>query len=223
MISNWMSKNISNFHKEILDEKRQVVFSLLKEHFPDFILGGGTAIALQLNNRKSYDFDFFLSDPVPRKLLRKINEVFLGYDIRPSVDSPDELSLILNEDIKISFVYFPFPALHDCVSGGGMKFFDLRDLASNKAYAIGRRGVWRDYVDMFFLIKSGLTLEAIIFETKKRFGGNFDEKLFLEQLVYFNDLGPFDVECIGEKCEQKGIEDFFIQCVRQFLEKDSVG
>ena len=212
-----MSSNISNFHKEILDEKRQVVFSLLEKNFPTFVLGGGTAIALQIKHRKSYDFDFFLIEPVPKKLLSKINELFSTYQVRPVVDNSDELSLLLDEEIKLSFIYFPFPALHDCVGEGTMKLFDLRDLASNKAYAIGRRGVWRDYVDVFFLLKSGLKIDEIITETKKRFGGNFDEKLFLEQLVYFADLGTFEVDWFGEKVSQAEIENFFVQLVRDFV------
>ena len=173
-----MNNDISQFHKEILDEKRQVVFALLEKNFPNFVLGGGTAIALQLRHRKSYDFDFFLADPVSKKLLNKINSLFSAYQVRPVVDTADELSVILDDEIKLSFIYFPFPALHDRVGDETMKLFDLQDLGSNKAYAIGRRGVWRDYVDVFFLLKNGLKFEDMLSETKRRFGETSTKNFF---------------------------------------------
>ena len=212
-----MNNDISHVHKEILDEKRQVVFSLLERNFPKFVLAGETAIALQIKHRKSYDFDFFLADPVSKKLLNKINGLFSAYQVRPVVDTSDELSVILDGEIKLSFIYFPFPALHEYVGDETMRLFDVRDLASNKAYAIGRRGVWRDYVDVFFLLKNSLKFEEILLETKQRFGGNFDEKLFLQQLVYFADLGAFEVDWIDEKISQTEIESFFVQLVTDFV------
>ena len=52
---------------------------------------------------------------------------------------------------------------------------------------LGRRATWRDYVDIFFLIKK-FSLDSIIKNSQKKFKGEFSEKLFLEQLVYFDDL-----------------------------------
>jgi len=67
--------------------------------------------------------------------------------------------------------------------------FDIRDLATAKAYAIGKRGVWRDYFDVYFLLKSGeLDLKRLLKMSKKRYGSLFSEKLFLEQLCYFDDI-----------------------------------
>jgi len=44
------------------------------------------------------------------------------------------------------------------------------DLASNKVHTIGRRGEWKDYVDLFFLLKQGrLNIQRMIKETEKRF------------------------------------------------------
>jgi hypothetical protein len=142
--------------------------------------------------------------------------------VRPTVDNSDELSVVVDGEIKISFIYFPFTPLHKLLDIGKIKIFNINDLASNKAYAIGRRGVWRDYVDIFFLLKSGLKLFEIIKETKKRFSGNFDEKLFLQQLIYFDDLGILNVDFIEKKYSIEEIKEFLIEKTRNFSEKDFV-
>ena len=54
-----MSENTSKIHLEILDEKRQEVFLKLQPILKDFTLGGGTALALQIKQRQSFDFDFW--------------------------------------------------------------------------------------------------------------------------------------------------------------------
>ena len=57
-----MTTNISKIRLESLDKPRQ---DLLNRLIPilagDFILGGGTALTIQINHRQSFDFDFFSS------------------------------------------------------------------------------------------------------------------------------------------------------------------
>lgn len=189
---------MSKFYFEIFDKTREEVFGKLSEFKKIGILSGGTAISLQLGGRLSYDFDIFTSKPISRKLLVKVIEVF-GKSIQKLADSPSELSFLTPQKIKISFVHFPFPHLYPPVKTKSIFLFNLKDLASNKAYVIGRRGEYRDYVDIFFLLKSGLELRKIAAETEKRFGGAFSERLFLEQLAYFEDLHDFEIDFLKEK------------------------
>jgi hypothetical protein len=51
-----------------------------------------------------------------------------------------------------------------------------------------RRSKWKDYVDLYFIIKSGISLKKIISRAEKIFGNNFNEKIFRSQLSYFKDL-----------------------------------
>lgn len=184
------------------------MFKRLKEFKNVGDLAGGTAIALLLGHRFSYDFDIFTSKKIPRKLLKKAIEIF-GKDIKKLVDSSAEFSFLTATKIRISFVHFPFPALHRCVKTKSISIFDLRDLASNKAYVIGRRGEYRDYVDMFFMLKKGLKLKKIIKEAEKRFKGAFSERLFLEQLVYFDDLKDFRIDFLDKQYTPEQIQQFF--------------
>ena len=98
--------------------------------------------------------------------------------------------------------------------------FDIRDLATAKAYAIGRRGVWRDYFDVYFLLKSGeFDLDRLLKMSKKRYGSLFSEKLFLEQLCYFDDIKDYSIEWVkGQgKVGEEEVKEYLIKVVSEFV------
>ena len=57
-----------------------------------------------------------------------------------------------------------------------------------KAYALGRRSKWKDYVDLFFLLSAHFTISDLTTEATAIFGDLFSEKLFRSQLCYFDDI-----------------------------------
>lgn len=116
-----------------------------------------------------------------------------------------------------TFLYYYFPPLHPLVKIDPINLFDLRDLATDKAATIGRRGLWRDYVDLFFLIKDAyVKFPTVIAEAQKRFGADFAPKLFLEQLCYFDDIHDFTVEFIKERYIPNQIKSFFEKTVSEY-------
>jgi hypothetical protein len=64
----------------------------------------------------------------------------------------------------------------------------LLSLAAMKAFALGRRAKWKDYVDLYFIIKDFYSITEIAAEANKIYGTLFSEKLFRTQLTYFNDV-----------------------------------
>jgi hypothetical protein len=65
---------------------------------------------------------------------------------------------------------------------------DLVTLAAMKAFALGGRAKWKDYVDLYFLLMDHIGLQQIIDKAKSIFGTSFTEKLFREQLSFFKDM-----------------------------------
>ena len=65
---------------------------------------------------------------------------------------------------------------------------ELLQLAAMKAYALGRRSKWKDYVDLYFLLQNHFTIEEISKEATKLFGELYSEKMFRSQLSYFDDI-----------------------------------
>ena len=139
-----------------------------------------------------------------------------GDKIKIIVNQPTELSFLTEKQIKISFIYFPFKPIHPLVKTQNFDLFNLKDMASNKAYTVGRRGEYRDYVDLFFLLKSGLKLRNIIKDAQKRFAGGFSERLFLEQLTYLDDLKDKKVDFIKQSFSEKEITDFLKNQIEQY-------
>jgi len=56
--------------KEILTDNQIKLLPLLKSFSKDYVLVGGTAIALYLGHRRSIDFDLFTSQKIKRKSIK---------------------------------------------------------------------------------------------------------------------------------------------------------
>jgi len=96
----------------------------------------------------------------------------------------------------------------------------LDDLIANKAYTIGRRGTWRDYVDLFFALKWKInSLETVIKNAKKKFKAEFNDRLFLDQLVYYGDFKVVPIKFLKESYSEKEIKSFLEEEVRKYLKK----
>jgi predicted nucleotidyltransferase component of viral defense system len=188
-----MNKNISNIHLEILDDGRRRLFEKLASCSAGFILGGGTALALQLKHRKSFDFDFFSELPIQKSLLEKISHTLKVKNV--SIDTRSELTFFTQEEVKITFLHYSFKSIYSPAAlENGMFIFPTEQIAIHKSYTIGRRGEYRDYYDLFMILKHKyMNLGKIISDAKDTYGSIFDEKIFLEQLVYFKDMTNFEI------------------------------
>lgn len=206
----------------ILDEDRRKIFSLLKEFQNYGFLAGGTALALQIRHRYSYDFDIFCHKEISPRLIEKCRKRFSI--LKVLVNSPDEFTFVTMSHVKVTFLYYPFTFHGKMVaSREGLPLLNILDIASAKAYALNRRGNFRDYVDLYFLIRFfDISLEKIIENAEKVFDSLFSSKLFLGQLVYTEDLDADEVKSIQyieKKIAPQTIFEFFITKVKAFQKK----
>jgi predicted nucleotidyltransferase component of viral defense system len=174
-------------HKEILTENQLKLLPLLNDFSKDYILVGGTAIALHLGHRQSVDFDLFS----PKRIRRKSIKNYLiqkKYPVNELIkEEEDQIHFIIN-DVKVTFFQYPF-VINDLIDFNRIiKIPSLINLAAMKAYALGGRGKWKDYVDLFFLLKDHFTLDEITEKANQLFGEVFNGKLFREQISYFEDI-----------------------------------
>ena len=174
------------FHKEILNDKQIELLPLIGEFKREYYLVGGTAIALYLGHRRSIDYDLFKYSTLNRKKnLDKIQSH--GYKPIVSWNVVDQMNLIVNE-VKLTFFQYPFQIKADNVYNSIIRIPDLLDLAAMKAYALGRRSKWKDYVDLYFLTKEKFSLDEISCRAISIYGDLFSDKLFRSQLSYFEDI-----------------------------------
>ncbi len=172
-------------HDEILLEAQRKLLPLVKRFSPQFGLVGGTAIALHIGHRRSIDFDLFTLKDFDAEEIRRI--IRLEHTIEHVfIENPNELTILV-DGVKMTFFKYPFPILFSVALEGVIQIPDLITLAAMKAYALGKRAKWKDYVDLYFIFKK-FSLRAVVEETKRTYSGEFNEKLFREQLAYFKDI-----------------------------------
>lgn len=202
---------MSELFLDTLDKNRLTVFKKLVNFKDIGVLGGGTAIALQINHRRSFDFDIFLNEPIKENLLTKAHKIF-GPGCVQTLNITDQINLVTPENVSVTFFYDSAPSLFPVIKTKPIDLMNLRDLASNKAVTIGFRGKWRDYVDVYFLLREKKTsLKEIISVSQKRRGLEFSTRLFLQQLTYFDDLTDYTIDFIGSPVSPEEIKNFISQ------------
>lgn len=202
---------MSLIHLEILDEARKTVLTNLKFLQREARLGGGTALALQIVHRQSYDFDLFFDREINRDHLLKLQKHF-GVE-KVILNTSNQISVITKSSVNITLLYYPFHAIFNPVITEYIDVLSIKDIAFDKAYTIGRRAVWRDYVDIFFILKNNyISLEEII--NNHKFGVEFNPKLFLEQLIYFDDITITPITYIKDEITPDEIKRFLFSKVK---------
>jgi len=201
-------------HPEALTEKGKELFPLLRS-FADFYLAGGTALALQIGHRVSADFDLFSDHEIPQELFSETKKVFTGREIAVSVQNPDELTVFVDE-IKMTFLHYPFPVLGKKVFLDGLACLSVPEIAATKAYTIGRRGSFKDYADLYFILSGQYSSLADIADlAKKKYGGEFNGRLFLEQLLWFDDVADTEIIFLKPTVGKGQIKQLFEGKIRE--------
>jgi hypothetical protein len=178
-------------HLGILPASQQRLWTELSDVPPEFVLYGGTAIALHLGHRESIDFDFFGNQTFdPAKLEQQV-PFLQGAQITQR--EPNTLTGIVERDgvVKVSFFGVPhIPRLrtpHD-VAENGIKVASLLDLAGTKASVVQARAEAKDYVDIDALIQVGkVDLPTVLAAGRAIYGPQFNPEITLKALSFFDD------------------------------------
>ncbi|MDA8065392.1 MAG: nucleotidyl transferase AbiEii/AbiGii toxin family protein [Thermaerobacter sp.] len=161
-----------------------------------FYLAGGTGLALQVGHRISDDLDFLTDQPsieIPTGLLHaQCVKHFQGNKLGVLIKSTEQLRLAIN-GVAVTFLAYPYKHKYPLLNEDGIPLADARDIAFQKALAIGRRETARDYIDLAWILKNGiLTLDSLISGASELFNakeaGSFSPRLFLQQLVCTDNL-----------------------------------
>jgi hypothetical protein len=173
-------------HLEILSAQQQELLPYLPPFQKSFYLVGGSAISLHTGRRASIDFDLFSLSKLNKSIVRrKIAAIPLKKYIM--FEDTDQMHYHVN-DVKVTFFQYPYPVEHPLKIGKYLSMPALLPLAAMKAFALGRRAKWKDYVDLFFLTKDYFSVAQISKEAERLFGEDFSEKLFRQQLAFHADI-----------------------------------
>lgn len=170
-------------------------------------LAGGSALALHLGHRYSLDLDFFSQQKFDApKVASNLEKI--GKFQKEEVLSDTILGKF--NTIKFSLFHYDYPIiakLHDFL---GIKIADPKDIAAMKAVAIMDRGKKRDFVDLYFLIRAGLTVEKIFKLYDKKYH-LLEVNLFslIKGLQYFIDAEDTEMPKMIKKVSWSKIKRFF--------------
>lgn len=177
-------------HWYTLGEERKAVLKLIAEQnpLPGSYLAGGTALALILGHRQSFDFNWFCADYFDSEILARQLSNISSFQI--SEAAKGTLHGIF-KGVRITWFHYPNPMLDDFMTTAempGLKLASLKDIAVMKLVALSHRGSAKDFVDLYELANYGLAMDQLIDYLPRKF---LEAKLnyyhIIKSLSYFDD------------------------------------
>lgn len=175
---------------DILPEPQRQLWPELAALPKDYVLYGGTAIALHLGHRDSIDFDFFISRSIdPRRLLEDLP---ILREARVTQLEPETLSVTVDRGGPIKLSFFGVPKLgrvRDPLATDdiGLPVADLLDLSGAKVSVVQVRAEAKDYIDIGAMLKAKLSLSQMLSAGLAMYGPTFTPQAALKSLCYFDE------------------------------------
>ena len=157
----------------------------------EFMLYGGTALALHLGHRNSVDFDFFGNRAIDVSALENEIPFLAGAEITQR--DKNTLSALVDRGAPVKVSFFGVPKLPRLsppliAKDNGLQIASLLDLAGTKASVLQVRAAAKDYIDMDALIQiAGVALPFALAAAEKLYGPSFNPEITLKALSYFDD------------------------------------
>ncbi len=153
---------------------------------PEFVLCGGTALALLLGHRRSVDYDFFSYRSIHTGQL-KASVPFLG-DATVIQEEANTLTVEVKRGTKVLVSFFGVPRRKRIkatkpLTGPTIRLASPIDLAGMKAAVITQRVEIKDYLDLHALFtQTQLTILDALAAAGKIYGPQFNPLLSLKAL-----------------------------------------
>jgi hypothetical protein len=176
---------------DILPPSQRALWPKLVAVRERFILYGGTALALHLGHRASVDFDFFSFQPFEVESLRRSASWI--WEAETLQAEPNTLTVLHRGAeglVKVSFfggLTFGTVGEPEETADGILRLAGLPDLFATKLNTVYQRAEAKDYLDIYALLKSGLSLTDGLRFSKDIYGADFNTLLPLQALCYFQE------------------------------------
>ena len=188
----------------VLDSSRVIILDKLSNFKDDFYLAGGTALALQIGHRISVDFDFFTAKEFDNiSLLKKIEQVFVKEYVFVIQNEVDTLTILINDETKISFFKLKYKNLIPLIDTENFKLAEIKEIGIMKLLALFR-ATYKDYVDLYYILNI-VGLEELLFLAEKKYH-EFEKTIYIKALLSFDDVDDMPIQYIkGFSVERENV------------------
>jgi hypothetical protein len=142
------------YKETVTEEMWELLQRLMKdEKLKEYILVGGTALALRLGHRLSIDIDLFTTKAFDSKMMLKyLQDTYGVQETGNRLHNNTVLTYI--DDIKVDIVTHNYPLLNSVENTEGVRMISNEDIGAMKLHAIHQSGQrYKDFVDMYFLLE----------------------------------------------------------------------
>ena len=171
-------------YETIAPATRELLNKLMSDdRLQDFVLVGGTSLALQLGHRLSVDLDLFTNTDFNEDSLRS----YLEQNYQFQADFM-ERSTVKGEidSVQIDCIAHCYPWLKPCMQDNGWRLAQLEDIAAMKLNAIAGNGTRiKDFIDIAYL-SSVFSLEQMLSFYEQKYRSN--TLMPLKGLIFFDDI-----------------------------------
>lgn len=169
-------------------------------------LAGGTALALQIGHRVSYDLDFFTDKKFRAQIfLKKISQIKSYHHERIGWGT------ILGKlgDVKFSVFYYDYPLLKKTIQFKNINVASIHDIAAMKIAAVSERGTKRDFIDLYFILQKFTLPEILDFYNQKYKKLSSNLIHIKKSLVYFVDAEEEEIPKMLKQISWNEVKLFF--------------
>ena len=172
-----------------------------------YVLVGDSALSMHLCHRKSEDLDFFTYEDSFDK--QEIFEYIQAFENKEILNQTDEQIDVLLDGIKVTFFNAQWGFLKP-IKVERFNLSTLEAIAAMKINVLFLRAKYRDYYDIYFLVKKSMSLRKV-FECSLNILEGINFKLFSVALVYTDDIEDDNIEYLEpiEILSKEKIRDFF--------------
>ena len=165
------------------------------EAFDNFVLVGGTSLALQEGHRLSIDIDLFGNSPIDEF---EFTEILKEFGKAVILRKSPNIIIYSIDGIKVDFVNYQYPLIEEAILEDNIRLASKKDIAAMKLNAISGRGSKKDFIDLALLLNTYSLREMMSFYKQKYQDGS--EFLVIKSLTYFEDADnePMPVMLINE-------------------------
>lgn len=206
-------------HEEILPASTKLVWECLRPiaDTRQFVLAGGTALALRFGHRESQDLDFFTDEP--------FGGLQLENSLRDSLKASDELEIVGRDEntlhlrinsVKVSFLYQAGAHLQNYDLWRGVRIASLDTLIAMKLNAAAGRGDRKDFTDLYCVCQEGLDFGEML-ERGFALLPNLNKYHVLRSLAYFEDAERTPPLRLRRSYDWEDIKRFFTAHVTKYL------